>query len=1190
MIRHRLLAGAAAAPLLLLAPQALAETTISTERTTPVATSTANSGAAADVVLDEDGSIVLTTAGPAVTVDSNNSFSSEGGIEIEAVEGAIGIQINGGVTTTVTNEGSILLEDGFDEDDDDNDTDDDGDLDGDFATGSGRYGIRISGTGAVTGDITTSGAITVEGNDSYGVSLETALNGNLVVNGAVSVQGDHAVGLNVAAPVTGRVEAGGSISVQGEGAVGVDVAADIDGALHLQGGVVATGYRYTTRSSDEDDLAALDADDLLKGGSAVQVTANVSGGILLDVSPTTDADFDDDGIQDSLDEDDDNDGVLDDDDTDNNQDGITDDDYDNDGKANSSDDDDDNDGIEDDDDEDDNGDGILDADLDQDGRDDASESSASLVSYGDAPALAIGSDSQAITIGKVGAGDEAYGLIIRGSVYADGVYDGVEATALKIGGDAGYATVIEGGLLQDGSISASSYEADVQAVWLTKGASVDTYINNGSIYAVLDNGSQPSTEEQDFDAIALRIDAGAILGSYTNTGSLYALVSGEAGNATALLDASGTLNSLTNSGSISAYVVANDDEDDTDDDNEDADDETVTGQAVAIDLSANTSGVTILQYAEANDRDGDGFVDSVDEDDDGDGTIDAEDDDKDNDGIVDSKDDEDGFDTDEDGMIDSQEPSITGDILLGSGDDSLTILAGTVVGDITFGEGQDSLTIGSTTTEAEVVSAIYDSDGKLDIDIVNGTLGVTNTGTITATSLSIGATSTLAVSADPDSDSVTTFQVETAQLDSGAQLGLVLDSLLVDSTRYTIIQTASGGLSASGLVSSLDGVSPYLYVVTASADEAAGEVYLDVRRRTASEIGLTQNQELAYEAIYAALRADEDIEDVFLAAQEKEDFLHLYEQMLPDQGEGLFSTLDLLARSTSRLTATRPTTGGDIYGPDSVWVQEINTGVVRQAGNTAGSETKAFGFIGGYESLETDGGALGATLAFISAEEKDDIAQIGEETSVSMLEAGVYWRKQAGGLSFNLRGSAGYAWLDGDRVFIDPDTALVVTADSEWGGYTLAASAGVNYEARFGRFYLRPSASLDYLSFNEGERVETGGSDAFDQTVKARRSSRLSAGADLTFGATYGREVWWRPEMRLGYRQTLSGSVGDTVFRFTGGQWVTLPASEAGEGAAVLGLSLKTGSPTSYMAVEAEYEAAEDEDRYSLMLAGRVIF
>ncbi|MCE3288625.1 MAG: autotransporter protein [Caulobacter sp.] len=1190
MIRHRLLAGVAATPLLLLSLPALAETTISTERTTPVRTSTANSGAADDVLIDEDGSIVLEEAGPAVTVDSDNDVTNEGTIEIEAVDGAVGIQVNGGTTTTVSNEGIILIEDGFDEDDEDNDTDDDGDLDGDFATGTGRYGIRVSGAGTVIGDIESSGSITVEGNDSYGVSLETALDGNLVIGGAVTVTGDNAVGVNVAAPVSDRVEVGGSLSVHGENAVGVDIAAEA-GSVHLQSSISSTGYRYASRSTDEDALAALDDDDLLQGGGAVRIAANIAGGVLLDSAPSSTSDFDGDGLQDSLDDDDDGDGILDDDDTDQDNDGITDDDYDDDGKDNDDDDDDDNDGIDDDDDEDDNGDGILDADLDQDGRADSLEGTAAIYAYGSAPALLIGSDGHAVAVGKIGTGDEAYGLINRGAIYADGVYDGVSATALKIGGDAGYATVIEGGILQDGSITAYSYSADAQAVHLTAGALVDAFVNNGAIYAGYASASSAQADEESFDSIALRIDAGASLPSLINTGSLYAYVAGETSNATAILDASGTLSSITNSGSITAFISPTDDEDDTDDDNDDADDEEITGRAVALDLMANTSGVTILQIAEARDRDGDGFIDTIDVDDDGDGTIDTEDDDKDNDGIVDSEDDEDDYDVDGDGLVDSQEPSIVGDILLGSGDDVVSVLDGAVVGDISFGAGADTLTVGSADAAAQVIAALSDSDGQLDINLVRGDLVVTNAETIAATSLNVAADGVLTVTADPESDSVTRFEVATATLADGVQLGLQLDGLIGETERYTIIQTASGGLSADGLISSLDGESPYLYVVTASADETAGAVYLDVRRRSTDEIGgLTASEVLAFDAVYAALSADEDIEDVFLAAQTKEDFLHLYQQMLPDQGEGLFSTLDLLSRTTSRLTATRPTVGGQTYGPDSVWVQEINSGVVRSAGNTAGSETKAFGFIAGYESLDADGGALGATLAFVAAEEKDDIAQIGEETSVSLLEAGVYWRRQMGGLAFNLRGSAGYAWLDGDRVFVDPDTALVITADSEWGGWTGAASASVNYEARFGRFYLRPTASLDYILFNEGERVEGGGSDAFDQTVKARKSSRLSAGGEIAFGATYGREVWWRPEVRLGYRQTLAGEVGDTVFRFTDGQWVTLPASEAGEGAAVIGFSLKTGSATSYVAVEGEYEAAEGEDRYNLMLAGRVIF
>jgi hypothetical protein len=1181
MFRIRLLATAAAAPLLLLAAPALAETEISNTRTTPVQTSTVNSGAADDILIDSDGSIEPTVSGGAVIVDSDNTVNNEGAITTEDIDGSVGIQVNGGVATTVTNTGAISISDSYDETDDDNDTDDDGDIDGKFATGTGRYGIRISGVGTVTGDIINDvgGSIFVQGNDSYGVSLETALVGNLVNAGSISVTGDNAYGMRIAAPVTGMVEASGSVYVQGENAVGVAIDSDVDGTFHIQGGVIATGYRSTGRSTDEDTLAALDADDLLQGGPAVRVTGNITGGVLLDIAAEAVTDFDGDGIMDTVDVDDDNDGILDDDDEDANNDGLIDNDYDNDGKTNANDSDDDNDGIDDDDDDDANGDGILDTDLDQDGRADASESNASIAVYGAAPALLIGADSNTVTLGQVGTGDEAYGLIVRGSVSADGVYDGIETTAIQIGGDAGYATVIEGGIRLDGTVTSAAYEADTQALRLTSGASVAELLNSGTLYAGLITTSAPLAEESSFNAIALRIDAGADLAALTNSGSIVALANGEASNAIAIQDSSGLLTSIQNSGAITALISANDDDDDTDDDNDDASDEVITGTAIAMDLRANTSGVTILQFSAVNDRDGDGVPDASDGDDDNDGVIDADDTDKDNDGTVDSKDTEDAYDTDDDGVVDSQEPSITGDILLGSGADVLELRNGTLTGDVAFGDGADSLIVGSTDGAAQMTSAITDSDGQLSIALVNGDLTVTNAETIAATSLSVSGSGVLTITADPGADTVTRFNVTTASLADGAQLGLRLDDLIQEDTRYTVIH-ADGGLTIGGLVTSLDEESPYLYVVTASADTTAGDVYLDVRRRTAAEMNLTQNQ---------ALSNDDEVRDAFLGALTQNDFIGLYEQMLPDQGEGLFAAVDGLSRTVSRLTATRPDLR-QTYGPDSVWIQEINTAVVRDAGVTAGSDTKAFGFVAGYESMGSDGGALGATLAFVTAQEKDAVAQIGEETSVNLAEAGVYWRRSVGGFTFNARGAMGYAWLDGDRLFIDPATLLIVEADSSWTGFTTTASASGAYEARMGRFYLRPAASLDYIRFQEGERVENGESDAFNQTVQSRTSSRLSATAELALGATYGRDTWWRPEVRLGYRQHLAGKVGDTVFRFTGGQWVTLPASEPGDGAVLVGLSLKSGTAMSYMAVEANYETSDGEDEYNLMLAGRMIF
>ena len=66
--------------------------------------------------------------------------------------------------------------------------------------------------------------------------------------------------------------------------------------------------------------------------------------------------------------------------------------------------------------------------------------------------------------------------------------------------------------------------------------------------------------------------------------------------------------------------------------------------------------------------------------------------------------------------------------------------------------------------------------------------------------------------------------------------------------------------------------------------------------------------------------------------------------------------------------------------------------------------------------------------------------------------------------------------------------------------------------------------------------------------------------------------------------------MGPTVFRFKNGQLVALTPQEADSGAAIIGLSLKAGTPMSYVAIEGQYEATDGEDRYNLQLAGRMMF
>src|SRR5690348_10708691 len=99
MHRKRLVATAAAAPLLLFASGAFAETTITTAVTAPVKTSDTNQ----DVRVTNTGSIKPTVTGPALLQDTSNSITNEGTISTTGVNGSVGLQGTGGKTGSVTN-------------------------------------------------------------------------------------------------------------------------------------------------------------------------------------------------------------------------------------------------------------------------------------------------------------------------------------------------------------------------------------------------------------------------------------------------------------------------------------------------------------------------------------------------------------------------------------------------------------------------------------------------------------------------------------------------------------------------------------------------------------------------------------------------------------------------------------------------------------------------------------------------------------------------------------------------------------------------------------------------------------------------------------------------------------------------------------------------------------------------------
>lgn len=261
---------------LIWAAPALAQTTITTATTAPLATS-----AAGDVTINA-GASIKPASGVAVTIDSNNSLTNSGVIQFQNIDNVTGVLIKGGHTGTVANNGSIQVDDTFTAP-----TDSNGIPHGAFDNGTGRYAIRLIGPGDFTGDIINGalgGGIVVKGNNSTGISLESRLVGNLTQSGSLSITGDNSYAIRTTGAITGGVTLGGNIAATGQNTQGVNLGGDIGGQVLINGAVTVTGYRFTTRPTNSSLLALLKPDTMLLSGAAVTIGGNVAQGVVVDTA------------------------------------------------------------------------------------------------------------------------------------------------------------------------------------------------------------------------------------------------------------------------------------------------------------------------------------------------------------------------------------------------------------------------------------------------------------------------------------------------------------------------------------------------------------------------------------------------------------------------------------------------------------------------------------------------------------------------------------------------------------------------------------------------------------------------------------------------------------------------------------------------------------------------------------------
>ncbi len=1047
-MRRSLLTAVAAAPLVLMwAGSAMAATTISDAHTTPVSTSTANNGAADDVSIT--GSVTVT--GPvAVTVDSNNTLTSSGTISIKDVDNSTGVLVLGGHAGTVTNTGTIAVTESYTA----TDTNSDGVVDGPFAKGTGRYGVRVTGASPYTGTLSNAnGTITVQGNNSYGISVEAPLVGDLLSTGTISVTGDNTVGLRETASVSGKVEIDGAVNASGAGSVGVDLSGNVGGAFKVYTTVGSTGYRLTSRSVDPTVNAKLLPEDLLQSGSAVSIRADVAHGVFIGAPPAgtvaTDATTDADG-----------DGVV-----------------------------------------------------------DSVEGTGTITTYGSAPALSIGAAGRDVHLGVFGAGDNAYGLISRGIVTGNGQFDNNAGAGLQIG--TGDGTVhIDGGARIVGSVSAQSYEADATAIHVRSGAQTPVIRNEGVIQAATVSAKASAST-------GILLDVGAVVTSLTNAGTITGTLTGDLGSASAVVDKSGSLSTIVNTKQIGAQITPA------------AVGDAVAGQAIALDLRANTTGVSFTQNANPASTTAAPIT-----------------------------------------------PVIAGDILLGSGADNVQIHAGSVAGALDFGAGQGVFVVDGGAS----YTGKLQSSGSISLTVASGVLQDENPATINATSLTIGATGALVVTADPAHNTHTLFNVSgAADIAAGGQLGLHLASLPTGPLSFVAI--SSPHLTSGAVDSALIGQSPYLFITGVHADTAAGTVTVNLRRRTAAEAGLNLAESQSFDGVYNNLGPDAGIQQGFLSQTTQAGLTRMLDQMTPDYAGGVFRALTWASEAQAD-AAGQGAVGQDQSGPTRGWTQEIVLHEKKDRAQAAGYNILGFGIIGGVESVSAKGDALGVKLGFITADIRDPSLPSDNLDGISEFNTGVYWRGSFGAVRADAQLGAGYMWADNRREFLYSDSAGVVhrTAKGRWNGYTVSARAGLAYTAQMGAFFVEPRVHVDYFRSHEGGYTETGGGTGFDLSVDPRSGDVLSVTSSVIAGATFGEGFHWRPQVEVGYRGVLSGSAGLTTAQFAGGAPFSLAAESLRASSLIGRVGLRIYSDYVDLLLDAGGQFNTDYTDIDVRLTARTVF
>lgn len=784
------------------------------------------------------------------------------------------------------------------------------------------------------------------------------------------------------------------------------------------------------------------------------------------------------------------------------------------------------------------------------------DGNSQIIHFGSAPAILFDGEGTQISIGlvvPVTDTDNAnlqYAFVNQGTISSNGLFDDVSAVGLEV-----RDAILQGGISNSGSISVDTFRSGADGaadtslarlVVLGNGAIVDEINNSGlmaarvaenttEIFADIDN----PLAAQDLIAVAVDIEAGGTLSRIVNSGTLTAALSGRSGTAIVIRDASGTLTQIDNTGTIIALGLSSDPIGASE----------VEFTTIAMDLRANTNGVTINQSA------------AIDEDP-----------------------------TDD---VPPLVPSIFGDILLGSGDDTVNLGAGVINGDIDFAGGNDVFALsGGSSYEGTITNS-----GQLAITVVDNSSLFQNTATpINATSASFDGTSTFRPTLDGQSGLASTLVTSgDITFGDGASISPVLSSVIDLNNNTFEIANAGGALNIAGnLENLLSFDSPFLYTPTFEVDPNDPNILLitlDLRQTEA--LGLDAVQSASFDGAYDALFGSEDLARAFVNITDADTFRNGLNQLLPEFAAAsrhfVVANVDgAVGAVGSHLDNARRSQ----EQPGGAWIQEFTYFADRDlAGLSEQFRGFGFGFTGGLDTSFGPFHTAGVNIGLASTE-IEDVVGFDDPLDVLTFQGGIYGGIQSGDFSLDLYGGGGYNSFDQVRNVVIGDFSEA--ADASWSGNHLNASIRGGYDMALSeKLWIRPAFSVDYLRLNEDGYTETGLPNSAIALDVAKRTSEL-AGATAMLNVGYnmeGRRTWIRPAVRVGYRNEFINDGISTDFGFVGRDIRSTVVSEAfPSDGFLLGFSVAAGTGYSSFGFDFDSDIRDGFVRHTGRVVLRMIF